>query len=113
MSSLIKGVAVTLYEPALTGEDAFGAPVYTETPVTVENVLVSPVSAEEVVSAERLYGKKAVYELSLPKGDVHEWEDRRVSFFGEDFRAFGFQRMFIEANVPLDWNAKVKVARYG
>ena len=42
--ALIKGIPVILYERTQTGEDAFHAPVYTETPVTVENVLITPVA---------------------------------------------------------------------
>ena len=35
----MRGMTVTLYEQTQTSTDAFGAPVYTETPVTVDNVL--------------------------------------------------------------------------
>ena len=73
MATFLHGIPVTLYERTRTGADAFNAPVYSETPVTVENVLVSPVSAEAIVSDLQLYGKRAVYELCLPKGDTHDW----------------------------------------
>lgn len=110
---LIKGITVTLYEKAQTGTDEFHAPVYTETAVEVENVLVQPVSADDVVDDLRLYGKRAEYELCIPKGDSHDWEDCRVVFFGQTWRTFGFVREYIEALVPLSWNRKVKVERYG
>lgn len=110
---LIKGIPVTLYDKAQTGEDAFGAPVYEESGIVVDNVLVAPVTAEEVHAGQMLYGKHVVYELYIPKGDSHTWEDRRVSFYGETFRAFGFTRELMEGLVPLDWNARVKVERYG
>lgn len=45
MAALIKGIPVTLYERTKTGEDAFHEPVYAETPVTVENVLITPVDS--------------------------------------------------------------------
>lgn len=41
----IKGIPVTLYEKTQTDEDAFHDPVYTEMPVTVENVLETPADA--------------------------------------------------------------------
>ncbi|MCC8181529.1 MAG: hypothetical protein LIO45_00895 [Clostridiales bacterium] len=110
---LIKGITVTLYEKTQTGTDEFHAPVYTETAVEVENVLVQPVSADDVVDDLRLYGKRAEYELCIPKGDSHSWEDCRVAFFGQTWRTFGFVREYIEALVPLSWNRKVKVERYG
>ncbi len=103
---------MTLYERTQTGTDALNAPTYTETPVEVENVLVTPVSADDVVNDLQLYGKRAEYELCLPKGDAHDWRDRRVDFFGQSWRVFGLPRTYIEANVPLLWNTKIKVERY-
>ena len=44
----IKGIPVTLYEKTQTDEDAFHDPVYTEMPVTVENVLVTPADAAAI-----------------------------------------------------------------
>lgn len=113
MASLIKGITVTLYEPIQTGTDAFNNPIYDEKPVAVENVLVSPVSTEDILSDIQLNGKRAEYELCIPKGDTHNWEDARVDFFGKSWRTFGFQREYIEALVPMDWNRKVRVERYG
>lgn len=113
MANLIHGIPVTLYEPIQTGIDAFRHPVYTERPVTVENVLVCPVSAEDLVSELQLHGKRAEYELCIPKGDSHDWQDKRVEFFGQIWRTFGFPLQWIEENVPLEWNMKIKVERYG
>ena len=113
MASLLHGVPVTLYERTQTGVDAFNAPIYTETPTTVENVLVTPTSAEAVISDLQLYGKRSVYELCLPKGDAHTWDDCRVDFFGQSFKVFGPVQEYIESMVPLDWNRKVRVERYG
>lgn len=112
MATFLHGIPVTLYERTQSGTDAFNAPIYSETPVTVENVLVSPVSAEAIVSDLQLYGKRAVYELCLPKGDAHDWAGCRVEFFGQSFRVFGPVQELIESLVPLDWNRKVKVERY-
>ena len=111
---MIKGIDVTLYERTKTGEtDAFGREIYDETPVTVANVLVAPASSTDVVSSTQLYGKKAVYTLGIPKGDAHGWENCRVDFFGQSWRCFGFTYAGIEQNIPLVWNAKVQVERYG
>lgn len=109
----LKGITVKLYEKVRTGIDAFRAPIYTEMPVEVENVLVCPVSTDDIVADLQLYGKHAVYELCIPKGDDHTWEDRTVEFFGQKWRTFGFPQQWIAENVPLDWNLKVKVERYG
>ena len=113
MASLIKGITVKLWEKTVIGEDAFKHPIYSETPVDVENVLVLPASSDDIVSDQQLYGKKAVYELSIPKGDTHTWEDRTVEFFGQKWQTFGFRQQYITENVPLDWDRKIRVERYG
>ena len=113
IASMIKGISVVLYQTTQTGVDAFNAPIYSEEPVTIDNVLVSPVSTEDIVSDLQMYGKHSVYELCIPKGDAHVWEDRKVSFFGGIWKTFGFSRQWIEENVPLDWNRKIRVERYG
>ena len=109
---MIKGIAVTLYERTREGVDALNAPVYAESPVTVNNVLVTPVAADEVLSMEQLTGKRAAYELSLPKGDDHIWDDCRVDFFGRSWRVVGPPKEWIETMVPGAWNVKRMVERF-
>lgn len=112
MRSVLKGIPVVLYERIPAGEDPFHAQIYEETPVTVENVLVTPSTPDDVVNELQLYGKRSEYTLSLPKGDNHVWEDCRVEFFGQSFRAFGPTWEYIEDLTPLQWNRKVRVERY-
>ena len=61
----------------------------------------------------QLYGKRLAYTLALPKGDAHDWHDVTVEFFGQRFRTYGDVTEGIEAMIPLQWNKKVKVERYG
>lgn len=98
-----------------SGRDAFNRPILTETRETVENVLVAPLSQTDVaiISELSLNGKKARYQLAIPKGDSHSWEDAEVEFFGERWKTVGFTTMGIEDLIPLDWNKKVVVERYG
>lgn len=109
----ISGITVRLYERTELKRDEANEPVWWEVPVDVDNVLVAPSTDTEIVDAERLYGKKAVYTLALPKGDAHEWEHCRVDFFGHSWRVIGFGTEGIEANIPLSWNKKIMVERYG
>ena len=108
----IEGITVTLYNKTQTGTDGFGEPIYTETPIDVDDVLVYPATSTEILETVNLYGKKVVYTLAIPKGDEHDWEDRKVSFFGKDWRTFGIPTKGIESNIPLRWNTKVTVERY-
>ncbi len=111
--TLIKGITVILFDKIETGKDGFNRPIYEEIPVEVENVLIAPTSETDIISQLNLTGKKAVYTLAIPKGDNHDWKDRKVQFFGETWRTFGFPIKGIDANIPLDWNMKVTVERYG
>lgn len=108
----IKGITVTLYEKTQTGTDAFNDPIYTETAINVDNVLVYPSTQTEILETVNLYGRKAVYTLGIPKGDTHDWENRRIDFFGQSWRSFGIPSQGIEDMIPLDWNMKVTVERY-
>ena len=112
MANRIKGVPVTLYEKTLTGYDEANRPVYTETPVTVENVLIGEPSTEDITSEYNLSGKRVAYVLGIPKGDTHEWADRTVGFFNQMFRTVGVPTQGIDELIPLDWNKKVKVEAY-
>lgn len=108
----IRGIPVILYERVKTGEDEAHEPIYTETPVTVENVLVTPLDASAVVTELDLTGRHLAYELAIPKADAHAWEGCAVEFFGRKFRVYGSVQQYMEDLVPLDWNKKVQVERF-
>lgn len=109
----IKGITVTLIGKIETGKDPFGKPIYEDAEIIVDNVLVSPTSTDDIVNRLNLTGKKAVYTLAIPKGDANTWEDNEVRFFNKRWRVFGMATQGIEDLIPLDWNKKVMVERYG
>lgn len=109
----MNGITVTLYDRTKTGTDALNHPIYTETAVTVDNVLVAPMSDEEVLQTYTLTGRRAVYQMGIPKGDTHDWTaGKKVNFFGENRRIIGLPQEGIEKLIPLSWNKKVRVERY-
>lgn len=108
----MKTITVLLYEKTEIGQDAFHKTMWREEPVQVSGVLCAPSSAQEILDSTNLYGKKAIYTLAIPKGDTHNWEDCKVSFFGQDWHVFGIPLEGIEGNIPLAWNKKVTVERY-
>lgn len=107
-----KTITVTLYEKTEVGRDEFGAPVNLPNAVNVPGVLVYPASNDAVVTDLQMYGKKAAYQICIPKGDAHEWEDRLVGFFGKVFRTYGTCAEYIDGNVPLKWNKQIRCERY-
>ena len=109
----MRGITVTLYDRTQTVTDALNKPVYTETPVTVDNVLVAPSSMVEVLEQFSLDGRRGEYVMAIPKGDTHEWiSGKKVSFFGVDWRIIEMPEEGIEWLIPLGWNKKVRVERY-
>ena len=109
----IRGITVILHEKTEVGKDEFNRSIYEEKTVKVENVQVAPASSTDIADSMDLFGKKVVYNMAIPKGDNHNWEDTVVEFFGEKWRTFGFQVEGIEDMIPLYWNKTIKVERYG
>lgn len=110
---MIKGIVVTLIDNVETGKDPFGNPMYEDKEIEVNNVLVSPTLSDDIVNQLTLTGKKAIYTLAIPKDDTHDWENKKVRFFGKTWRTFGEPLEGIEELIPLDWNKKVTVEHYG
>ena len=66
--TMIKGITVTLYEKEKINEDAFGKPIYKETPIKVKNVLVAPTNTSEIFGYA---------ELNREKGSLHDRNTQR------------------------------------
>ena len=110
--AMIKGITVTLIGKEIAGKDPFGAPIFEDQEILVNNVLVSPTSAEDVINQLTITGKRAVYTLAIPKDDENVCEDQEVRFFGEKWRVFVIPLQGIDELIPLAWNKKVMVERY-
>lgn len=111
---MLHGITVQLTVRVQTGaDDPLGVPIYTESEIPVENVLVGEPSTEDIANELTLSGKRLAYTLAIPKGDTHDWTNTKVRFFGQTFRTFGAPTQGIESMIPLSWNKKVKVEHYG
>lgn len=116
----LQGITVTLYELEQTGTDDCGAPIYEENPVNVDNVLVGEPSTDDITTSVSLYGKKITYMLGIPKGDRHDWMDKKVSWtdaYGltHTVKTFGYPITGVEENIPpqIPWHMKVRCEAYG
>lgn len=106
---------VKLYQTTQTGTDDFGAPIYTEEPVTVDNVLVGSPTSTEVQDILNLTGKKVVYMLGIPKNDSNDWTDKKVELpapFSGIFHTIRFEITGIQDLIPMDWGRNIPVERY-
>ena len=114
----MRGLTVILYDKVKVGEDAFKAPIYAEEPVEVANVLVGEPSSDDVITSTNLFGKQIKYMLGIPKGDQHDWVDKRVEWFDAygrliQAKTFGFPITGVEANIPGPWHMKIRCESYG
>lgn len=110
---MLHTITIILKEKYEIGRDAFNAPIYEYADTPVEGCLVAPLKTEDIVNSLSLYGKHAVYEIAIPKGDTHEWENQKVVFFWRTFQTFGYMIQGIEENIPLKWNGKIYCEVYG
>lgn len=92
--NLIKGIDVKLYVSGI--------------PETVKNVLVGEPSSADMTELSTNDGKLLAYTIAIPKGDTHDWANKRVDFFGRSFRTVGLPVEGIEENIPLGWNKKIR-----
>lgn len=116
----LSGTTVILYDNVQIGTDPFGTPIMQEEAFQVENVLVGEPSTDDITSSTQLFGKTISYMLAIPKGDTHDWVDKKVSWTDDygiihTVKTFGFPITGIEENIPpqLPWHMKVRCEAYG
>lgn len=105
-------------EETVQEEDGFGVPVKRFQAVEVDNVLIGEPTTDDITTSTALYGKSIRYMLGIPKGDTHDWMDKKVTWtdaYGitHTCRTFGFPITGVEANIPGPWHMKVRCEEYG
>lgn len=113
----MRGLAVTLTDRVLSGWSTGGDPLWSETKIVVDNVLVGEPSPEEVAASTGVPGRRLSYILGIPKGDTTDWKARDVSWAGPDgrpihARTFGDPVSGVEHLIPTPWHRKVRCYRY-
>lgn len=112
----IQGITITLIVKTQKGVDDADRPIYSETELLVDDVLVGEPSTEEIINELNISGKRIAYTLGIPKGDTNVWYDTEVilpePFVGR-YKTIGYPTAGIEEMIPLRWNKKVKLERYG
>ena len=109
---MIRGVAVTVLRPNVSGTDRLGNPAYGEpTAETVSDVLVQPGPTSEL-DATRPEGVSVAYTLHFPKAFSGSLEGCSVTLpepWAGTYRVIGDPRPYMAANCPTRWNRTVEV----
>ncbi|MFM1580726.1 hypothetical protein ABGF48_00730 [Helcococcus bovis] len=109
---LIQGIIVTLINRVKIGENPLREPIYEEKEIEVQNVLVAPATADDLVNVGDLEGRKTIYTIAIPKGDTNIWENQKVKFLNKTWKVITEAEEGIESMMPLAWNKKYKVERH-
>ena len=110
---MLHGITVQLEQKTQTGRDDFNRPICSSEMVNIDNVLVGRPDTDQITETLNLTGKRLEYVLGIPKGDAHDWTDKKVIIWGQEFRTIGFPETGIQDLIPLDWGMNVKVERHG
>ncbi|MBR1750843.1 MAG: hypothetical protein IJ740_08195 [Ruminococcus sp.] len=66
-----------------------------EMPETVSNVLIGQANGRSCT-------------LGIPKGDTHQWADKKLKFFGRYYRTVGLPEEGEPQNIPLAWGKNIR-----
>lgn len=110
----IEGISITLYTETVTGYDDFNREIVETKAVTIDNVVVGQPSSEDITSEINVSGKRAVYNLAIPKDDKNDWTNKVVEFYGKKWRTIGVPTQFMDGYMgpSWPWNKQIKVEEY-
>ena len=109
---MISGVTVTVNRRTASGTDRLGNATYTDLPPeSVGNVLVAPVSTEDMEAA-RQAGYTLACTLHFPKSYTESLRGATVTLpapYGGTYRVVGDPKPYMAENCPTPWNRPVNV----
>lgn len=105
----MNGETIVISKRTETGRDAFNNPVFTEEETPVDNVLVAPGAAADVIDAVRLEGVEVNYTLYFPKTFTGDLECEKVKVRGEWLDVIGHPDRYADEVCPTEWNMVVMV----
>jgi len=111
VDGLLEGETVVVIQRAEVGRGAGNTPIYTTVEETVDNVLISPASTDDVIESNRPDGTELVWNLDFPKTFTGPLRGCRVRVRGEEFHVVGDPRPYLPTLTPGQWNRPVKVER--
>lgn len=109
MVTLLKGETVLVQTRTKTGVDAFNSPIYTTSEVSVANVLVSPSTPADNISAMHPEGVRVKYMLHFPKSYTGNLQGLKIRVRGSLYDVIGSPDHYTLENTPGEWWLPVEV----
>lgn len=107
---MFRGEDVVIYTRTPSGQvDDFNQPIYTETSLTVSNVLVAPGPRTDLEGSLRPDGDRVVYTLHFPKTYKGSLRDTQIEVRGQRFSVIGDPKPYTLSNTPTFWYMPVEV----
>lgn len=107
----MRGEVVEVKTFEVTGTDPFGAPIATESVVTVDNVLVAPGACSDEFESNRPSGVRVAYTLFFPKTFKDDLDGAHVRVRGRDpwLPVIGHPDHHTASHIPGNWWMQVEV----
>lgn len=106
---MFRGEKVTVTKRTETGRDSFNNPVFSMEEIEVDNVLVAPGAAADVIDSVRPEGTEVTYTLYFPKTFDGKLENEKINVRGEWLDVIGCPDRYSDELCPTSWNMVVMV----
>ena len=104
---MLTGETVVVAKRTETGRDEFNNPTFSDEETAVDNVLVAPGEAADVIESVRPEGVEVNYTLYFPKTFTGDLECEKVKVRGEWLDVIGHPDRYADEVCPTDWNMVV------
>ena len=98
-------MSITFTKQVAAGMDALNDPTYTTTDITVDDVLVAPITEPaNARESQALEQSRDQVRVHLPKTNTEDISDSTFDYDGKTFRVDSASVKFMDENTPGRWN---------
>ena len=102
---MIAGTTLIFSKRTESGRDKLNNPVYTNTPISVDNCLIAPITEPVSIREQQAMNQsRDQVRIHLPKAFTGDVSGSSVSWGGKQWRLDSDSTVFMDENTPGDWN---------
>ena len=99
------GMSITFIKQVANGTDALNDPTYTTQNITVDDVLVAPITEPaNAREAQALEQSRDQVRVHLPKTNTQDISNSSFTYEGKEFKVDSASVKFMDGNTPTRWN---------